>query len=873
VLQQDQAGSTDGELLRGFVDQRDQAAFAALVRRHGSMVWGVCRRGLTNHQDAEDAFQTTFFVLARKATAVVPPSMVANWLYGVAHQAALHAARTAARRKERERQVTSMPEPAVTDNDPWPDLQPILDQELSRLPDKYRAVVVLCDLEGKGRTDAARQLGCPEGTVAGRLARARAMLAKRLTRRGITLSSAALTAVLARKAASGDAPGAVVSSTIKAASLLATGHVANGAISANAVFLTDQVIKMMLIDKLKTVVTGLLVLAAVVLGGGLLVHQATAGQEKPRSPAGALPDTQGERSSRAGPDEAQKEAPRADAERPAEKGDSTKLAGTWKVSEFLPAERNIFLIQTETKDAKPRVGLVFAEKKRAPASRLTEFRVEGQTISFTIDTKEMEFTFAGRLTGDGKKVLGTVRRTFHKGVYAPTRLYNDVGPAMLTLTDARTIDDKDVMVPNRDLPKAVQMSGEQRRTAIQDLLRKTPDTPAIFQIANVLLSLSATEKDLGIDYKDLVKRVDAVAAACGPAIERERAMALALYLARIDGQTDLALEQARRGENLLAKDAPLAQQELILTMLENVLKLTNREDQLKEVSGRLDRIEAELDQEYVAKVSLKPTPSTEHPRNGRIPVMEMFVDSRIEFEAGAETIFDALLKTYPPGDVVLLEYPGSKGDPLGGPDAEARGNYYRRLFPGKIRTAAVAVINGKDLVVSRDLAAFMDDPRMGHYYQGLRDRISPWFDAEAGPKLKLSARVKEGKIDIQASIDDLKNPGEDKRLRFVLVEESIHYAGLSSIRIHHRVVRSMPGGPAGFMLKEASSKQTVTADLADLTKQLEEVKKKRSPPTNLRDVRPLDVKNLKLVALVQDDQTGEILQAAEVDPGAGKKEK
>jgi RNA polymerase sigma-70 factor (ECF subfamily) len=118
VLQQDQAGPTDGELLSRFVEQRDETAFEALVRRHGSMVWGVCRRVLTNHQDAEDAFQATFFVLARKAAAVVPKAMVANWLYGVAHHAALHAARTAARRKERERQVTSMPEPAVTDNDP-----------------------------------------------------------------------------------------------------------------------------------------------------------------------------------------------------------------------------------------------------------------------------------------------------------------------------------------------------------------------------------------------------------------------------------------------------------------------------------------------------------------------------------------------------------------------------------------------------------------------------------------------------------------------------------------------------------------------------------------------------------------------------------
>jgi hypothetical protein len=161
---------------------------------------------------------------------------------------------------------------------------------------------------------------------------------------------------------------------------------------------------------------------------------------------------------------------------------------------------------------------------------------------------------------------------------------------------------------------------------------------------------------------------------------------------------------------------------------------------------------------------------------------------------------------------------------------------------------------------------------MGRHYQGIRDRISPWFDAEAGPKLKVTATEKEGKIDIQAAVDDLEDPGKDKRLRLVLVEESIHYAGGSGIRIHNRVVRSMPGGPAGFILKEAKSKQTATVDLAELKKQLEEVNKKRLPK-NLRDVRPLDLKNLKLVALVQDDKTGEILQAAEVDLGAGKKEK
>src|SRR5437660_7393420 len=109
------AARTDGQLLESYVRSREEAAFAALVRRHGPMVWGVCRRVLSSHQDAEDAFQATFLVLVRKAASVVPREMVANWLHGVAYQSALQARRTLARRRARERQVTRMAEPVVTE--------------------------------------------------------------------------------------------------------------------------------------------------------------------------------------------------------------------------------------------------------------------------------------------------------------------------------------------------------------------------------------------------------------------------------------------------------------------------------------------------------------------------------------------------------------------------------------------------------------------------------------------------------------------------------------------------------------------------------------------------------------------------------------
>src|SRR4051812_48023422 len=146
VLERDRAGVTDGELLNRFLKQRDEDALAVLVCRHAPMVWGVCRRLLGSHHDAEDAFQATFFVLVRKAATVSPSEMVANWLYGVAHQTAVRLRAMTARRGVRERQVVNMPEP-VAHEVREEDLLPLLDQELSRLPEQFRVVIVLCDLE------------------------------------------------------------------------------------------------------------------------------------------------------------------------------------------------------------------------------------------------------------------------------------------------------------------------------------------------------------------------------------------------------------------------------------------------------------------------------------------------------------------------------------------------------------------------------------------------------------------------------------------------------------------------------------------------------------------------------------------------------
>jgi RNA polymerase sigma factor (sigma-70 family) len=300
ILLQDGAGLTDGQLLGCFIENRDETAFATLVKRHGPMVWGVCRRLLHNHHDAEDAFQATFLVLVRKGTGIKPREALANWLYGVARQTTLKARQTAARRKCREKQVTEMPEPATPEQHLWHDLQPLLDYELSRLPDKYRVAIVLCDLEEKTRKEAARQLGLPEGTVASRLARARAILAKRLARHGLAVPCGALAGVLSQSAASACVPTSVLSAAIKAASLYATGRAATGVISAKVGTLTEGVLKTMLITRLKRTTAVLLVIG--LIGGGgtgvaILTQKAVATNqvetktnepEKPTSPSRSI---------------------------------------------------------------------------------------------------------------------------------------------------------------------------------------------------------------------------------------------------------------------------------------------------------------------------------------------------------------------------------------------------------------------------------------------------------------------------------------------------------------------------------------------------------------------------------------------------------
>jgi RNA polymerase sigma factor (sigma-70 family) len=277
----------DAELLERFAAGRDQAAFELLLWRHGPMVLGICRRVLRHDQDSEDAFQATFLTLVRKAGSVARREAVAGWLARVAFRVAL-AARAEAAKRPAATAGAEPPAPAGADDLVWRDLRPVLDEEVSRLPEKYRLPFVLCYLEGKTNEEAARELGCPKGTVLSRLAWARRRLRARLTRRGLTLSAGLLAATVARRAPAA-VPAPLVEATARAGMLAAAGPLTG--VSARVADLTKGALRAMWLTNLKTALA--VGLAAGVLGTVLLGlayrARAAAGANPTQGPAPRQP--------------------------------------------------------------------------------------------------------------------------------------------------------------------------------------------------------------------------------------------------------------------------------------------------------------------------------------------------------------------------------------------------------------------------------------------------------------------------------------------------------------------------------------------------------------------------------------------------------
>jgi len=261
---------SDAHLLECFVHARDGDAFAELVRRHGTMVLSVCRRVLQDREDAEDAFQVTFLVLAQKASSVGQPELLANWLHGVAYRTAARVRDRAARRQFHERQSAAMSNPADSSSADTGDVLAVLDEELQHLPEMYRTLIVLCCLEGKTHEQVAHQLALPIGSMSWRMNRAKELLHRRLTRRGLALSAAGLGLLLSGQ----EAAAAAVAEELAENTTRAAVRFANGtpdAVSDEHVALTKDVLGGLNQSRPNWVSRLLIALLLVLLAGGILL--------------------------------------------------------------------------------------------------------------------------------------------------------------------------------------------------------------------------------------------------------------------------------------------------------------------------------------------------------------------------------------------------------------------------------------------------------------------------------------------------------------------------------------------------------------------------------------------------------------------------
>jgi hypothetical protein len=529
------------------------------------------------------------------------------------------------------------------------------------------------------------------------------------------------------------------------------------------------------------------------------------------------------------------------------------LAGNWKFMDVSNGgETTLALIKIEVKDGKPTAtvlssplvqGLKVEGLKASDSSVSFEIKIPGGAAPVTLSVPK----------GDEKPK--TLRGTFAFGK-RPTF-------AQLERTDLTEIEEKDARKQTpaiQDLIKASRAPAADREAQLKEVMEKHGDTTAAYTAAEMLLGMRARAGAKEDEVRTPADTMLKTAKVYGPAAEKNAVLGVAQTLARAAKPTPLAVEYARKAEKGLTKEDSASYSETVLKTLVTALKKNDKTDEAKEVGVALAKVSKAADEEFERNaIPFKVEPVSRKGKSSRVALVELFTGAQCPPCVSADIAFDAAVKAYKPADVVFLEYhehiPGP--DPLTNSDSEGRMKYYGNL----VRGTPTAFVNGK---VTEALGG--GKGRGEESYGILAKAIDGALQTDEKGELKLTVSRKGDKVEAEANVAGLKATGEKVRLRFVLVEDVAHYVGSNDQRFHHHVVRAFPGGLDGFEMKEAKGSQKVLVNLAELKKgltdYLAESDKKRP---FLDDDRPMALKNLRLIAFVQDDDGHEILQAAQVE--------
>jgi hypothetical protein len=330
----------------------------------------------------------------------------------------------------------------------------------------------------------------------------------------------------------------------------------------------------------------------------------------------------------------------------------------------------------------------------------------------------------------------------------------------------------------------------------------------------------------------------------------------------------IGLEYARKTVELVKKDAPVGQRLMANGLLLRALTATGKTDEAKKVEAAIEKLEGELDREFVKKnIPFAPEKfAGRKGKNKRVVLIELFTGAQCPPCVSADIAFDAAMRTYSPSEAVFLQYHLHipRPDPLTNAASEGRQKFYGDDIEGTPTVFA----DGK---VTEALGG--QKPHAQDRYEKLCKVIDKDIEEKEKASIKLEARRNGDKIDISADVSALDKVGETVKLRFVLVEDVVRYPGANQQRLHHHVVRDFPGGVEGFKLEKKEGKHRATVDVGEVRKRLAKYLNDfaaKTPNPFLNPSRPLALKKLKVVAFVQDDDSKKVFQAAQVDVPEGK---
>jgi hypothetical protein len=555
-------------------------------------------------------------------------------------------------------------------------------------------------------------------------------------------------------------------------------------------------------------------------------------------------------------------------------------AGTWLLSyspRGAPGEVNLCILKVETKDGRPTASVVATPPKAFPVT-VKEVKVSGEKVSVVLGNGTLFTGVAGKdkdvvLGGYGNESVlfrAKLTRTDKDEIASQitpakqpeqltevTKLLGKAPQLRFKAQQAKEPEEKKALLT--EAAAAAKEADEKVPGLYREVVKAHAETPAAIDAALALLVTARKSGMKADEARTLMALITKQAAAYGPDYAGFVTVQAAEAVAAAKGLEAVAADTLRPMVKGFTDKAPPAETQVkLLTALKAALASSGG-DELKAIEGKLTKLEGRLDEEYHAKVPpFKPAPfaGRKDKKANRAVVMELFTGAQCPPCVAADVAFDALGKSYQPAELVLIQYhlhiPGP--DPMTNPDTNDRAKYYgARSTPSTFFNGKAAAGGGGGMANA--------EAKYGKYCEV----IDPLLEEATPVKVTGRATRTGDKVEVAVEYAGVPTDGEAK-LRLLLVEETVKYVGGNRLRFHHAVVRAMPGGVAGTAIKEKAGRQTVTVDVTkvrgDLTKYLDEFAANTPFPNA---ARPLDMTKLQVIALVQDDATKEILQAARFD--------